>query len=87
MAVVTGVTALDMAGVFAGRNRTIVTARAGTLHRCVVDSRDRGEVLGIVAVLTRIQCSDVGSRFTQRGGAIVAAGTITGNARVIKYGT
>ena len=87
MTIVTSIAALDMAGVFAGRNRTIVTARAGTLHRCVVDSRDRGEVLGIVAVLTRVQRSDVRCRFAQRGGAIVAASTITCDARVIKYGT
>ena len=85
MAIIAGITALDMAGVFSRRNRSIVTAGATAHHRYVVNPGYHCEIVGVMAILAGIQCTNMGSGFSKGYAPIVTTGAVPTDTGVIKY--
>ena len=84
MTVVTGIFARNVGWVLAGRDIAVVTRLAGSYDLSMVDhGRWRPEVhaMAILAYSRRLNVRDV---FARGIGAVVAAGAIAGNARVVK---
>jgi hypothetical protein len=82
MAVVTGIVALDMRGMLAGRGRTIVTGGAGAGYIGVIEARRDPGTAGM-AIIAGIVALDMRRMLAGRGRAIVTGGAGTANGKVI----
>lgn len=69
----------------AGRDRTVVTGRAGPEYLEVIDPHDWREHKGVVAVLAGIRRRDVIERLAERGNTIMAAEAVRRDACVVEY--
>ena len=85
VAIVAGITALNMARIFSGSNGAIVATGASPQHRAVVHTGDRCPCDRVMAVLASIECLNMRRRFSGRNRTIVTACAIAGHARVIKH--
>lgn len=78
MAVVTEVTALNMVGRFSRRSLIVVTAKTGSDHGKVIDTRHRAPGVCGVAIVTGIGALNMAARFSRCLAAIVAGRTAAG---------
>ncbi len=86
MTIVTGIAAIDMCRILAGRDRAVVTAVAGTNNLRVIDSHCRRKGNHIVAVLAYQGGLYVCWVLADGVGAVVTAGTIAGDVHVVEIG-
>ena len=86
MAVVTGVAALNMRGVFSGSHRAVMARAASADDLGVVHGIGRRPDHVVMAVFAEVARVDVGGRFSGRFDAVVAARAVVDDAGVIEGG-
>ncbi len=84
MTVVAGVATRNVRRVLAGGNDAVMAGAAIADYLGVIDGKHRGENSCVVAVLTDIRCLNVGRVFTGCVRAVVTAGTVAGDIKVIE---
>ena len=84
MAVITGIAALDMGWILAGRDCAIVTGAACTDHLSVIDSVGRCPNRVVVTILANIGRVDMRRVFPGGLGAVMASETTAGDASMIE---
>ena len=85
MAIIAGITTLDMVRGFSQDKSAVMATGAGAQYRRMINPRHAREVVGVVAILTGIEAVDVNNRLAHGDIAIVTAGTVPSDARMIKY--
>ena len=85
MTIIAGVAALNMVRGFPQDKSTIVATDASAQYCRMINPGYAGEIAGVVAILTGIKAVDMNNRLAYGDITIVATGTVSGYARVIKY--
>ncbi len=84
MAIVTGIIAGNVGGVFSSSYDAIVTGAATANHLCMVDGKHRHENVTIVAVFANVTSLDVSQVLAQGLDAVVTIDAIAGDTNVIE---